>query len=83
MPITESGRDALTAQAESWGLHRRKRMRSSHGHCRAAISFAGCCVNLFAAFLHVERWICRECGPEHERDANAAINLRRVWLRPN
>jgi hypothetical protein len=31
--------------------------------------------------MHVEHWICSECGAEHERDANAAINLR--WLRPN
>jgi putative transposase len=28
--------------------------------------------------LHVERWICSECGAEHERDANAAINLRKL-----
>jgi transposase len=31
----------------------------------------------------VEQWICSECGAEHERDANAAINLRGRWLRLN
>jgi transposase len=28
----------------------------------------------------VERWVCSECGAEHERDANAAINLRKLGL---
>jgi len=28
--------------------------------------------------LHIERWICSECGAEHERNANAAINLRKL-----
>ena len=28
--------------------------------------------------MHVERWICSECGAEHQRDGNAAINLRRL-----
>ena len=27
--------------------------------------------------LHLERWICGECGVDHARDANAAINLRK------
>jgi putative transposase len=27
--------------------------------------------------LFIERWVCGECGAEHERDANAAINLTR------
>jgi putative transposase len=30
--------------------------------------------------MHVEHWICSECGAQHERDANAAINLRRLGL---
>jgi putative transposase len=30
--------------------------------------------------LHVERWVCSECGAEHDRDANAAINLRKLGL---
>jgi len=30
--------------------------------------------------LHIERWVCRECGVEHGRDSNAAINLRRLGL---
>jgi hypothetical protein len=30
--------------------------------------------------MHVEHWICSECGAEHERDANAAISLRRLGL---
>jgi putative transposase len=30
--------------------------------------------------LDVERWICSQCGAQHKRDANAAINLRRVGL---
>jgi putative transposase len=30
--------------------------------------------------LDVERWICSKCGAQHERDANAAINLRRAGL---
>jgi DNA-binding transcriptional MerR regulator len=30
--------------------------------------------------MHVEHWICSECGADHERDANAAINLRRLGL---
>jgi putative transposase len=28
--------------------------------------------------LSVKRWVCSECGAEHERDANAAINLRKI-----
>ena len=28
----------------------------------------------------VERWICCQCGTQHKRDANAAINPRRVGL---
>lgn len=27
--------------------------------------------------IHIEQWICSECGSEHERDANAAIMLRK------
>jgi putative transposase len=30
--------------------------------------------------MHIERWICRECGAHHERDANAAINLGKLGL---
>jgi transposase len=30
--------------------------------------------------LSVERWVCSECGAKHERDANAAINLRKLGL---
>ena len=30
--------------------------------------------------LSVKRWVCSECGAEHERDANAAINLRKLGL---
>jgi putative transposase len=30
--------------------------------------------------LYVERWVCSECGAEHERDANAAIDLRKLGL---
>ena len=30
--------------------------------------------------LDVERWICCQCGTQHKRDANAAINLRRAGL---
>jgi putative transposase len=30
--------------------------------------------------MHIERWICSECGAQHERDANAAINLRKLGL---
>jgi putative transposase len=30
--------------------------------------------------LFVARWVCSECGAEHERDANAAINLRNLGL---
>ena len=30
--------------------------------------------------LHIERWVCAECGAEHNRDANAAINLRSLGL---
>jgi putative transposase len=30
--------------------------------------------------LAVEQWICGECGTEHRRDANAAINLRKLGL---
>jgi hypothetical protein len=30
--------------------------------------------------LSVEQWVCSECGAEHERDANAAINLRKLGL---
>jgi hypothetical protein len=30
--------------------------------------------------LSVERWVCSQCGAEHERDANAAINLRKPGL---
>jgi putative transposase len=30
--------------------------------------------------LSVARWVCGECGAEHERDANAAINLRNLGL---
>jgi putative transposase len=28
--------------------------------------------------LHVEQWICSECGAEHDRDINAAINLEKL-----
>jgi putative transposase len=28
--------------------------------------------------LNVERWICKDCGAEHDRDANAAINLEKL-----
>jgi hypothetical protein len=28
--------------------------------------------------MHVEEWICSECGAEHRRDGNAAINLRKL-----
>jgi transposase len=28
--------------------------------------------------MHVEEWICSECGAEHTRDGNAAINLRKL-----
>jgi hypothetical protein len=28
--------------------------------------------------LFIERWVCCQCGAEHERDAYAAINLRRL-----
>jgi putative transposase len=28
----------------------------------------------------VEQWICCECGTEHRRDANAAINMRKLGL---
>ena len=28
--------------------------------------------------LGVERWVCIECGARHERDANAAVNLRKL-----
>jgi putative transposase len=30
--------------------------------------------------LHIERWVCVECGAGHTRDSNAAINLRRLGL---
>jgi hypothetical protein len=30
--------------------------------------------------LSVERWVCSQCGAKHERDANAAINLRKLGL---
>ena len=30
--------------------------------------------------LHVERWVCSECGAEHDRDGNAAINLRTLGV---
>ena len=30
--------------------------------------------------LHIERWVCCECGAEHTRDGNAAINLRNLGL---
>jgi putative transposase len=28
--------------------------------------------------LNVEQWICSECGAEHDRDINAAINLEKL-----
>jgi transposase len=28
--------------------------------------------------MHVEEWICSECGAAHTRDGNAAINLRKL-----
>jgi putative transposase len=28
--------------------------------------------------MHVEEWICSECGAAHMRDGNAAINLRKL-----
>jgi DNA-binding transcriptional MerR regulator len=30
--------------------------------------------------LHIERWVCSECGTEHGRDSNAAIKLRNLGL---
>jgi putative transposase len=28
--------------------------------------------------LTVRRWVCRDCGGEHDRDQNAAINIARL-----
>jgi putative transposase len=30
--------------------------------------------------MHIERWICGECGAHREHDANAAINLGELGL---
>jgi putative transposase len=28
--------------------------------------------------LHIEQWTCSECGAEHDRDVNAAVNLEKL-----
>lgn len=32
------------------------------------------------AGLHIRRWRCPECGADHDRDANAAVNIERAGI---
>jgi transposase len=41
-------------------------------------SCCGCLTGPKGEEMHVEEWICSECGAGHTRDGNAAINLRKL-----
>ena len=90
--MMKGSRNAKNYQDISWSTFVSKlEQKSQHKNCQivkidkffASIQLCNCCgfKNPDVQKFHLQRWTCPQCGTEHQRDENAALNIKAEAIR--